>query len=249
MGPDGQGLQPLVPRPGGSARTARLARLRDDPRAGMALLVAVALVAGWFWYRAGVDGGAVADLSATAAAPSTTAAAADVPGGVTVPAGAAVGAPATVATAEPGLVVHVAGGVVRPGVYHLPAGARVDDAITAAGGAVPGVDVDAVNRAAPVSDGQRVRVPLPGEPAPPPEPAPAPTSASSTGMPTPAAPVNLNTATVEQLETLPGVGPAIAAAIVDQRTRSGGFRTVRDLLDVRGIGESRLAQLEPLVTV
>jgi competence protein ComEA len=162
-------------------------------------------------------------------------------------AGAVGSDPANAPTTAPGLVVHVAGGVVRPGVYHLPAGSRVDDAVTAAGGPAPGVDLDAVNRAAPLTDGQRVRVPLPGEPAPPPDDVPAPTSTPA--GPTPAAPVNLNTATVEQLETLPGVGPAIAAAIVEQRTRVGGFKTVRDLLDVRGIGESRLAQLEPLVTV
>ncbi len=217
----------------------------------MALLVVVALVAGWFWYRAGVHGGALVDPSTAAgAATATTRAAA---AGDAVPAtgaapgpAAATGDPTTLAT-TPGLVVHVAGGVVRPGVYHLPAGSRVDDAIAAAGGPAPGVDIDAVNRAAPLVDGQRVRVPLPGEPVPPPEDVPSP--AATSAAPTPAAPVNLNTASVEQLETLPGVGPAIAAAIVEQRTRVGGFKTVRDLLDVRGIGESRLAQLEPLVTV
>jgi len=256
MGPD-EGLRPLVPRPRGSDRVARLARLRDDPRAGVALLVAVALVAGWFWYRAGVHGGALADPSAAAgAATATTTATGGTGSAVPTPAASAAsgavaagagGEPAAPATTAPGLVVHVAGGVVRPGVYHLPAGSRVDDAITAAGGPVPGVDIDAVNRAAPLTDGQRVRVPLPGEPAPPPDDVPVPTT--TPGAPPPAAPVNLNTATVEQLETLPGVGPAIAAAIVEQRTRVGGFKTVRDLLDVRGIGESRLAQLEPLVTV
>jgi competence protein ComEA len=167
---------------------------------------------------------------------------------------AAVAAGVAGTAAPPGLVVHVAGGVVRPGVYHLPPGSRVDDAIAAAGGPVPGVDVDTVNRAAPLTDGQRIRVPLPGEPPPPEPPPPAATDGvgaggAGGGAATPASPVNLNTATAEELETLPGVGPAIAAAIIDQRTRTGGFRTVRDLLDVRGIGESRLAQLEPLVTV
>ncbi len=185
-------------------------------------------MAGWFWYRAGVHGGALADPSAA----DPTATTAPVTGGpapasdaaAAVPSASAPAAPDPATTAAPGLVVHVAGGVVHPGVYQLPAGSRVDDAITAAGGPAPGVDIDAVNRAAPLTDGQRVRVPLPGEPPPPePDPAAAPTPS---GEATPAGPVNLNTATVEQLETLPGVGPAIAAAIVEQRTRTGGFRTV-----------------------
>jgi competence protein ComEA len=276
MAPDDEGLQPLVPRPSSSELWARWTRLRHDPRAGAVLLALVALVAGWFWYRTSLRSGAlepslVGAGSTTTASPAASAGAgpADAAGATSAPSSgtpggappaggsgaASPGDPAAGAgaatTLAPGLVVHVAGGVVRPGVYRLPPGARVDDAITAAGGAVAGVDVDAVNRAAPLVDGQRVRVPLPGEPVPPPDPLPTPAAGPSTGpvATSPPPPVNLNTASVAELETLPGVGPTIAAAIVEERTRRGGFASVRDLLDVRGIGESRLLQLEPLVTV
>jgi competence protein ComEA len=164
---------------------------------------------------------------------------------------AATGAPrSTATTAAPGIVVHAAGAVVSPGVLSLPAGARVADLLTAAGGPAPDADLDRVNLAAPLADGQRVWFPRIGEVAPPPVPGeggPAP-PAGGDGT-AGGAPVDLNTATVDQLEALPGIGPTIAAAIVEHRDRSGPFRSVDDLLDVAGIGPSRLEQLRELVTV
>jgi competence protein ComEA len=140
------------------------------------------------------------------------------------------------------IVVHVAGAVSVPGVYRLAQGARVDDAVTSAGGAQPDADVDVINRAAPATDGMRVYVPRRGE-APPAGPAaPAGTAAV-------AGPLDLNTAAQEALEELPGIGPATAAAIVAHRDRNGPFGAVDDLAEVRGIGPAKLDALRDLVTV
>jgi len=139
------------------------------------------------------------------------------------------------------VVVDVAGAVIRPGVVRLAGAGRVTDAIAAAGGAAADADLNQVNLAAKVSDGDRIYVPRRGE-APPPAPS---TAGSSTGAPT--APVDLNNATAEQLDALPGVGPATAKAIVQYRTQHGRFRAVDDLLSVPGIGPAKLANIKPLV--
>lgn len=166
----------------------------------------------------------------------------------------------TVADGAPGegsssgeAVVHVAGAVARPGLYRLSSPARVADAVHAAGGITVEADLDRVNLAAPVADGERVYVPRQGEPAPdlvlgggggggPPGPAGRGQAADA-----PAQPLDLNTATVEQLDALPGIGPATARAIIEHRARHGPFRNVRQLLDVRGIGEAKLAALRSRV--
>ncbi|MGH2705034.1 MAG: helix-hairpin-helix domain-containing protein [Actinomycetota bacterium] len=138
------------------------------------------------------------------------------------------------------LVVHVAGMVAAPGVYELPAGSRVKDAIAAAGGSVPGGDPDALNLAAPVTDGQRVVVPRPGD---------VPAQAAAGETLDAAAKVNLNTATAEQLDELPGVGPVLAQRVVDYRRRGGRFSSVRQLLEVDGFGPKKLEDLKDRVTV
>ncbi|WP_397895335.1 helix-hairpin-helix domain-containing protein [Streptomyces canus] len=157
------------------------------------------------------------------------AAEAAVPGGVSNAAGA------------PGaeIVVDVGGKVREPGIQRLPAGSRVADALKAAGGVRPGTNTDTLNRARFLVDGEQVLVGGPPAPAPPP----------GTGGPagTAAAPVSLNTATVDQLDTLPGVGPVLAQHIVDYRTRHGGFRSVDELREVNGIGDRRFADLRNLV--
>ncbi|MFH8340591.1 helix-hairpin-helix domain-containing protein [Streptomyces sp. AM6-12] len=135
------------------------------------------------------------------------------------------------------IVVDVGGKVRAPGVRRLPAGSRVADALRAAGGVRPGVDTDGLNRARFLVDGEQVIV---GEPA---AVAPAGTAAPSG----PAAPVSLNTATEEQLDTLPGVGPVLARHILDYRTRHGGFRSVDELRQVNGIGDRRFTDLRDLV--
>jgi len=146
---------------------------------------------------------------------------------------------ASTPTTAGAVVVHAAGAVARPGVYELRAGARVQDLLAAAGGAAPGAQLDRLNLAARLVDGSQVYVPREGEAAPP----------VASGPGAPAGPLDLNTATVEQLEELPGVGPATAQAIISAREELGGFRSVEDLLDVRGIGPAKFASLRDLVTV
>ncbi|MFL6074388.1 MAG: helix-hairpin-helix domain-containing protein [Mycobacteriales bacterium] len=141
------------------------------------------------------------------------------------------------------VVVAVTGKVTHPGVFSLPAGARVADAVQAAGGLLPDADPGSVNLARRLNDGEQVAVggAVPaGAPGPPGGPA---------GSATPGTLVNLNTATVEQLDTLPGVGPVLAQRIVDYRTRHGGFRSIDDLRQVDGVGDARFKQLKPRVTV
>lgn len=164
----------------------------------------------------------------------------------------ATSAPA-VDTTVPRLVVHAAGAVSQPGVYSLAVGARVDDLIGAAGGLAPDADADRLNLAAPMQDGARLYVPRRGEPDVPsindPDGAGA-GSAPPNGAGAPSAgPIDLNRASATELETLPGIGPSLAQAIVDHRTRHGPFSSVDELLDVRGIGPTRLEQLRALVKV
>jgi competence protein ComEA len=141
------------------------------------------------------------------------------------------------------LVVHVAGAVLRPGLYRLPDGSRIDDAIAEAGGAKPRAALELVNLAAPVADGQQVLVPLRAGA----EAGAVTPDAPATGALVPGSKVHLNSATLEQLDELPGVGPVTAQQILDYRSANGAFRTVEELDAVPGIGPARLAQLRPLV--
>lgn len=156
---------------------------------------------------------------------------------VVAPAAAAQPAP-TAARAGPGagpILVDVSGKVRDPGVRKLPPGSRVDDALAAAGGVRPGTDTTGLNRARVLMDGEQVLV---GAPAPPPA---AGRGGAASG------PLSLGTATAEQLDGLPGVGPVLAQHIVDFRTVRGGFRSVEELRQVNGIGERRFADLRELV--
>jgi len=140
------------------------------------------------------------------------------------------------------VVVHVAGAVARPGLYRLAEGSRVDDAIGLAGGAAPKAALDLVNLAAPVADGQQVIVPLRGSEGATPA---AGSTASEGGVP--GAKVRLNSATLDELDELPGVGPVTAQQILDYREANGAFRSIDELDAVPGIGPARLEQLRPLV--
>ncbi|MEU9335902.1 ComEA family DNA-binding protein [Streptomyces sp. NPDC048290] len=153
----------------------------------------------------------------------------------------AAGGLGAVGTAGAVVVVDVGGKVRNPGVHRLPAGSRVADALTAAGGVRPGAKLGGLNRARVLVDGEQVVV---GEPGPPPPPGPPTGGASGTGA---SVPVSLGTATLEQLDTLPGVGPVLAQHILDYRDQQGGFRSVDELRDVNGIGERRFADLRDLV--
>lgn len=136
------------------------------------------------------------------------------------------------------LVVDVAGAVRRPGLYHLARGTRIADAIALAGGVTRRADRDAVNLAAPVADGEQIVVPARGA---------GTTGASSGAGPSPTAPLDLNTATLEQLDALPGIGPTTAQKILDYRQAHGSFHSVAELDAVPGIGQGRLEQLKGLV--
>jgi competence protein ComEA len=140
----------------------------------------------------------------------------------------------------PRLIVHVVGAVMRPGLYRLPAGARIADALRRAGGATRRADRSLVNLAAPVSDGTQVVVPR--------RVSSAAAGADGVGAAASAGgPVHLNTATVDQLDELPGVGPVTAQKIVDWREQHGAFSSVDDLDAIPGIGPARLEQLRELV--
>jgi competence protein ComEA len=141
------------------------------------------------------------------------------------------------------VVVHVAGAVHRPGLYRLREGSRVDDAIRLAGGSKPKAALELVNLAAPVADGQQVLVPARGS---------ATAAAASPGAAggaagLPGGRVHLNSATLEQLDTLPGIGPVTAQKILDYRAKKGAFSSVDELDAVPGIGAARLEQLRDLV--
>jgi competence protein ComEA len=152
-------------------------------------------------------------------------------------------APPTAAAASAGepsgyLVVAISGRVLRPGLIRLPAGARVQDAIDAAGGVLPGTDLTMVNLARRVTDGELLVIgvtPAPGD------------AGSAAGAP--AGKVNINSAGVSQLDTLPGIGPALAQRIIEYRTAHGGFRSVDELRKVEGIGDAKYAELKDRVTV
>src|SRR4051794_25978517 len=220
----------------------RLRDWRHDARFGVVVLIGVALVAGVIWYRIGIGGGSAGGGGAAPAVGGTTAAR-------TTPARAPAttggeGAPATIA-------VHVAGAVQHPGVVELQTGARVIDAVEAVGGALADGDLDRLNLAAKVTDGQRVYVAKVGQS----DPGALGDGSGVAGVEDPSgggapgAKVNLNTATQAQLEALPGIGPTYAQSIIAERQRRGGFTSVNDLRSVRGIGDKRFAELAPLVTV
>lgn len=224
------------PRPPARGVPALVESFRDratDPRVRVGALLLAAAIAGYFWYQVGQD-------QSSAALP---------------------GAPSsfqsskrrtfrTTTTTKPLLLVHVAGAVVHPGVVRVPAGSRIADAITAAGGGLPDADLDRLNLAAKVIDGQRipvVKIGVPGVIGT--GDGTAPTSGDTSADPAAVGPIDLNTATIAQLDTLPGIGPSFAAAIIRERDRRGGFTSVDQLREVRGIGDKRFADLKPLVSV
>jgi competence protein ComEA len=137
--------------------------------------------------------------------------------------------------------VHVSGAVRQPDVYELPAGCIVKDALEAAGGPADDADLDGINLAVELRDQQQVYVPRQGEAVP---MAPAPVGGGAVS-----GPVNINTATAAELETLPGIGPKTADAIVEYREANGSFETIEDIMDVPGIGEGTFEKIRGGITV
>jgi competence protein ComEA len=148
-------------------------------------------------------------------------------------------APPTETAAQARVVVDVVGAVRRPGLYRLEQGARIADAVARAGGATRKADLALINLAAPLADGEQVVVPARGAP-------PAGAAGAAAGG-APSGPVHLSTATLEQLDALPGIGPVTAQKILDYRQKHGAFTSVDELDAVPGIGPARLDQLQDLV--
>jgi competence protein ComEA len=202
------------------------------------LVVAVGLVAATWWaIRAHGSGGTVAP-------PRVTSAPADVALPSVSPTDSSTAQPAAASGGRQGakIVVDVVGQVIHRGIVVLPTGSRVVDAVRAAGGLRPGVNRAQVNFARVLTDGEQLVVGADSAPA-----APTGTAPSSTAAPT--ALVNVNTADQATLETLPGIGPVTATAILQWRDQHGSFSSVDELLEVDGIGEATLAEIAPLVTL
>jgi competence protein ComEA len=206
--------------PGESIRD-RLATLSRAELVALVAVVGVTIAGAGIWYLRSLP----APVEVRSAPPE-----------VSMPAPTASASPTTV------ILVDVAGWVRRPGVYEFVEGARVIDAIAAAGGARPGAALASLNLAAPLVDGTQVLVVKEGQ-APPTAGTGTATDSVGTAL------VNVNTATNAELETLPGIGEVIAQAIVDHRTENGPFTSVEQLLDVSGIGDATLENIQELVTV
>jgi len=220
--------------------------------AGLAALVLVAAVAGLLLLRTAttVPSAQTTPVGPVAAA-SAPCAAAPV-GAPTTPSDPTAATPSPSAATE--VVVHVVGQVRAPGLVRLPAGARVADAVDAAGGLTGEADTARTNLARLVVDGEQLVVPRPGEEVVAASPAPAaggagPAGAASAGAPTAAGPVSLASATLAELDALPGLGPVLAQRILDWREEHGGFSSVEELGEVAGIGDTLLERLRPLVGV
>jgi competence protein ComEA len=220
---------PVVPVPGRHASRGGLT-LGVPQLAVVAVVVLLALGGGSWWLL----GGGSTEMDVPVTAPASGAL-------VSVPPVSGAAAPSSSATAGGSVTVDVAGKVRRPGIAVLDSGSRVADALEAAGGPRPGVDLTDLNLARVLVDGEQILV---GVPEPPGVAASAAGATSGVG-----ALVDLNTADQTALESLPSVGPVTAQAILAWRTEHGGFTSVDQLLDVDGIGEATLAQLTPYVTL
>jgi competence protein ComEA len=196
-----------------------LARHRRRLLAGLVVVLAVLVVGQRLGVGVGAGSSGASTRPARAPVPATT--------------------PASASSATPigELVVDVVGAVRRGGLYRLPAGSRVADAVRMAGGVTRRAQLELVNLAAPLADGEQVLIPRAG----------AAGAAAAPGATVPAAPIQLSVATPEQLDTLPGIGPAMAARIVQYRQEHGTFHSVDDLAGVPGIGPAKLAALKGLV--
>ena len=147
------------------------------------------------------------------------------------------------------VLVDVRGAVAKPGVYALPSGSRVQDALVLAGDVSTGAEIRGLNMARKLNDGEQLYIPTAGEATTAPLATPSRGDKAPTPTRTPLGKINLNTATIEELDVLPGIGPAIAQRIVEYRTQNGEFKQIEDLKKVRGIGEVLFNQVKDYITV
>jgi competence protein ComEA len=220
------------------------------------LLGVLAVAAGaWFWWQAESGRPEVLPLSGVSPGTADPTAADSASGEEDSGGGSRAGPEPDAQESAPSgrVVVHVAGSVLRQGVVQLPAGSRVHEAIAAAGGAGPRADLNRLNLAVVVEDGQKIYVPQQGEPLPAGSGDPAGPVAGDSPDGTAGGPagskINLNTAGVEELDGLPKVGPVLAQRIVDWRKEHGLFKAVEDLDAIDGVGPKMLEALLPLVTI
>lgn len=222
------------------------ARAFLSPKFLAGIAVALALVLGGIHMAMSMTPGSET-IAVESPAPSPTAEASPTAAQVDAPASPS---PQAAHASSVPVVVHVVGQVREPGVHTLPSGSRVSDAIREAGGLTPEADAAAVNLARPAADGEQIYVPAVGEaPRTPPSGSTASAAGSAGDGPTVDSVININTASVEELDQLPGVGPAIAGRIVEHREANGPFASVDALTDVKGIGEATLEELRPRVSV
>ena len=234
-------------------------RWRVGPRLAVLLGILAVAAGAWFWWQAAAGRPEVLPLSGVSsgaggaeAEPAEKGGAGEGSGTGDDPAAVPEG---TGAASTGTVVVHVAGAVARPGVVQLPAGSRVHEAIAAAGGGTPGADLDRLNLATVVEDGQKIHVPLEGEEVPAADTPGTGQEAAAGGEgdgnagTAAGSKINLNTAGVEELDALPKVGPVLAQRIVDWRKEHGAFKNVEELDAVDGVGPKMLEALLPLVTV
>jgi len=213
---------PEQPAPALSALRARVAQhIRFHPReAGAMAVLGLLLVVG-------------AGLAYMRARPASALAAPT--GGA-----ASTASPAAATSAANTIVVDVVGAVHKPGVYDFPQGARVIDAVRAAGGLLPDAESQAINLARPLVDGEQIVVPKKGE---------APVGAAAGSAQQPGGKLNINSATESDFDTLPGIGPVLAQKIVAYRDQHGPFHTIQDLMKVSGVGPKKFDSLQDLITV
>ena len=212
----------------------RVRALDRREQVGLAVVGVLVVVAAVFWYTRSLPSPVQVVAAGGTSAPGT---------------GQVAARPGPSPSTSPAVIVGDVAGLVRsPGVYQFHQGDRVIDAITRAGGARPGADLTSLNLAALLTDAEQIIVGKAGQGG-----VATGTSGASSGAGggsgSPGALVNINTATLDQLETLPGIGPALGQRIIDYREQHGPFHTVNDLLDVSGIGDQRLADLRSMVTV
>ncbi|MFD5467460.1 helix-hairpin-helix domain-containing protein [Kitasatospora sp. NPDC127059] len=240
------GAADLPDPPGAGARLRFASVLALDRRAVAGLTILLLFAVGYavqhFWL-ARPEAVAVPALAAASVPPEPGPAASD------GPPGSGAGPPA--ATAGPGaeaaVVIDIGGRVHVPGLHTLPGGSRVADALRAAGGPLPDTDTRGLNLARVLTDGEQILV---GEQVSAPVPVPVPAGPGGlSGAGTPRSPVSLNRATLEQLDSLPGVGPTLAQRILAYRTSHGSFRSIDQLRQVSGIGTRTFAELRPLLTL